>query len=81
MRLLQRQCSGSFSLTPQLHDHKIPLYDILSHTREDEDQEIVFDVIPKRTYQDKEGYKKLKFCVDQAAKDNLELFWYRRWGI
>lgn len=75
MRLLKRESNGSFSLTHQLHDNKIPPYAILSHTWGDDDQEVIFDDIHERTGQDKQGYEKLKFCADQAARDGLEYFW------
>ncbi|KAJ8115950.1 hypothetical protein OPT61_g2519 [Boeremia exigua] len=75
MRLLKRLPDGGFSLTPPLHDDKIPPYAILSHTWGDDDQEITFDDILERKYEEKEGYKKLTFCADQAAKDGIEHFW------
>jgi hypothetical protein len=75
MRLLQRRPSGSFSLTPQLQDNKIPPYAILSHTWANDDQEVTFDDILECTGQGKLGYEKLRFCADQAAKDDLEYFW------
>ncbi len=77
MRLLQRRHGSGFSLTSQLHDNKIPPYAILSHTWGADDQEVTFDDIVDRRNgcEKKEGYKKLTFCADQAAKDGLEYFW------
>ena len=80
MRLLQRNSDGSVSVTEDLHEN-IPAYAILSHTWGKEKEEVTFRDLrdPKyskgRLIKSKEGYRKLKFCGDQAARDGLRYFW------
>jgi hypothetical protein len=74
MRLLQVDENGEFSLTDVLVD-KIPCYAILSHTWGEDHQEVSFKDLtigPRRTIS---GYKKLRFCAEQAARDGLQFFW------
>ncbi|KAJ1337217.1 hypothetical protein MN608_00068 [Microdochium nivale] len=73
MRLLHRLPDGSLSLTRDLLDN-IPPYAILSHTWGDDDQEVTFSDIRNGTGRHRDGYKKLKFCAEQAAIDSLEHF-------
>lgn len=74
MRLLQVDENGEFSLTEDLIDN-IPPYAILSHTWGEDYQEVNFKDLtigPRRTIS---GYKKLRFCAEQAAQDRLQHFW------
>jgi Heterokaryon incompatibility protein (HET) len=74
MRLLQIDENGEFSLTDDLID-SIPRYAILSHTWGEDHQEVSFKDLtigPRRTIS---GYKKLRFCAEQAARDGLQHFW------
>jgi len=74
MRLLQRNDTGDFVLT-QI-DNSIPLpYAILSHTWGADADEITFEDLTNNTGKDKSGYKKLRFCAEQAARDGLNYFW------
>ncbi|KAF2622330.1 hypothetical protein BU25DRAFT_327275, partial [Macroventuria anomochaeta] len=53
-----------------------PPYAILSHTwEEDNNEEVTFSDVMDGTGQEKIGYRKLRFCGDQAARDRLEYFW------
>jgi hypothetical protein len=56
-----------------------PPYAILSHTWGEDHEEVTFKDIYKGKGKGKTklGYKKLRFCAKQAAKDNLEYFWVR----
>lgn len=77
MRLLCQQEDGSFTLTEYLKENELPKYAVLSHTWLPGSDEITYDDIVHGAahYRDKGGYAKLKFCCDQAAKDDLEHFW------
>ncbi|KAJ2983153.1 hypothetical protein NUW58_g6296 [Xylaria curta] len=80
MRLLQRQDDGSLTLTT-FSDDNIPPYGMLSHTWGEEDEEVTFREITegvtlqKYDYKQKKGYKKIDFCANAAADDNLQHFW------
>ncbi|KAF2491081.1 hypothetical protein BU16DRAFT_595816, partial [Lophium mytilinum] len=52
----------------------IPPYAILSHTWVD-DNEFTFEEMTTRTGRNRDGYKKIQFCGDQAKKDGLEYLW------
>jgi hypothetical protein len=77
MRLLQLDEHSDFSPTKDLIN-EIPLYAILSHTWEEEHEEITFGDLIKDSGRSKTGtvgYKKIKLCSDQAARDGLRYFW------
>ena len=73
MRLLQYK-NGEFSLI-KFPDHKIPEYAILSHTWGPDNEEVNFIDIVEKKGRDRSGYKKLRFCAEQAARDGLLYFW------
>jgi hypothetical protein len=75
MRLLRAHGDDDFSLV-EYHD-KIPPYAILSHTWDADDDEVTFKDICKGKGKGKQkaGNAKLRFCANQATKDNLEYFW------
>jgi hypothetical protein len=73
MRLLSTNANGSFSLT-SFTDH-IPSYAILSHRWEADDQELTFQDMMNGSGTDKAGYKKIRFCGEQAKNDGLKYFW------
>jgi Heterokaryon incompatibility protein (HET) len=77
MRLLQCQANGGFSLTEDLVYEDLPRYAILSHTWGPNKEEVTFEDIasPSGSARRKAGYKKIQFCSEQAAKDNLQHFW------
>jgi hypothetical protein len=73
MRLLQRLSGGDFELTSFDDDHPPP-YAILSHTWT-EGQEVTYNELIAGSGRDKTGYKKIVFCGERAAADNLRYFW------
>jgi len=75
MRLLKRTATGGFTLTEDIVGEKnIPRYAILSHTWK-EKEEVSFKEMMDGTGTRKEGYKKIKFCGDQAKRDGIQHFW------
>ncbi|KAL5321236.1 hypothetical protein ACEPPN_012050 [Leptodophora sp. 'Broadleaf-Isolate-01'] len=74
MRLLHLESSGEFSLTEDYTEH-VPPYAILSHTWGKDTEEVTFDDFKAGTYTDKTGYRKIQFCGEQAARDELQHFW------
>ncbi|KAH9212847.1 hypothetical protein DL95DRAFT_447360 [Leptodontidium sp. 2 PMI_412] len=74
MRLLHLESSGEFSLTEDFTEH-VPPYAILSHTWGKDIEEVTFDDFKAGTYMDKTGYRKIQFCGEQAARDELQHFW------
>ena len=53
----------------------IPPYAILSHTWGKSEEEVTFKDIEKGRGKDKVGYKKIMFCIQQAARDGLQYSW------
>jgi hypothetical protein len=76
MRLLQRSETGEISFTKDLiGDDPIPPYAILSHTWGLDAEEVTFEDMMNGTGEDKAGYKKFRFCAEQARQDGLQHFW------
>jgi Heterokaryon incompatibility protein (HET) len=75
MRLVKRDSNGEFSLTDDLADDNIPPYAILSHVWGKPHEEITFSDFNKQSFDNKIGYRKLQFCGEQAARDDLDHFW------
>ena len=73
MRLLQVDENSEFSLTNDITNN-IPLYAVLSHTWGEEHQEVNFKDLTIGPRKTKAGYKKLRFCAQQAARDGLKYF-------
>jgi hypothetical protein len=72
MRLLHFNALGRLVLT-DFRSKTIPPYAILSHRWSD--SEILIKDISNGTYMKKrEGYRKLRFCANQAAQDELQYF-------
>ena len=71
MRLLELGSNGEISLTEFGSD--TPPYAILSHTWGAD--EVTFRDFAGVTDKNKAGYKKIRFCAEQAAKDGLRYFW------
>ena len=74
MRLLRVDEYGEFSLTDD-RIKNIPPYAILSHTWGEDHDEVNFKDLTIGPRKTKAGYKKLRFCADQAARDGLTHFW------
>lgn len=75
MRLLKRNTTGKLILTNYLVGHKIPRYAILSHTWGLDTDEITFKDVIEGAGEDKPGYRKMRFCAEQAERDGLQHFW------
>jgi hypothetical protein len=74
MRLLQVRDDGEFSLS-EFGEKDTPSYTILSHTWGADCEEVNFkDLSDGNKDTDKKGYCKLRFCGNQAAKDDLRFF-------
>jgi hypothetical protein len=74
MWLLSANADGSLNLT-RFIGHSIPSYAILSHTWETIDQEVTFHDLVNHLGNKKNGYKKIRFCGEQAKEDGLQYFW------
>jgi tetratricopeptide (TPR) repeat protein len=74
MRLLKLDDNGDLSLIGPLNGD-IPEYAILSHTWGVNSEEVTYKDIIKGTGKDKSGYKKIRFCVEQARQDGLRYSW------
>ena len=74
MRLLKLEANGEFSLTNDITYPTTP-YAILSHTWGEDDEEVTFEDLKDGSGKMKTGYKKLRFCGQQAARDGLQYFW------
>jgi hypothetical protein len=74
MRLLKVDQNGVFSPIT-FAGSNIPQYAILSHTWEAENQEVTYQDMINGLGNDKFGYRKIRFCSDQAQRDGLQYFW------
>ncbi|KAG9186443.1 hypothetical protein G6011_09551 [Alternaria panax] len=74
MRLLKYGEDGRLTIT-SFDDDAIPLYAILSHTWGADAEEVTFADLRKGDGKDKLGYKKIRFCGQQAQQDSLQYFW------
>jgi len=74
MRLLKLEENGQISLTKDITYPTTP-YAILSHTWGEDDKEVNFGDLNDSSAKTKDGYKKLWFCGQQAARDGLQYFW------
>jgi Heterokaryon incompatibility protein (HET) len=74
MRLLEFKDTGELSLTKDITNNVQP-YAILSHTWGDDDDEVSFNDVTEGSGKAKAGYRKLRFCAEQAARDGLQYFW------
>ncbi|KAH6703075.1 heterokaryon incompatibility protein-domain-containing protein [Leptodontidium sp. MPI-SDFR-AT-0119] len=75
MRLLKLEANGEFSLTNDITYPTTP-YAILSHTWGDNaEEEVTFADLKDGSGKTKNGYTKLRFCGQQAARDGLQYFW------
>jgi hypothetical protein len=75
MRLLKRDGTDDVSLTEDLIDDDIPPYAILSHRWGAATEEVTFQDLINGTGKDKPGYKKIRFCLEQAHRDGLQYSW------
>jgi hypothetical protein len=73
MRLLEFNSDGDFSLTTFSADKVPQKYAVLSHTWGAE--EVTFEDLQNGTGTKRAGYKKIRFCGEQAKRDGLQYFW------
>lgn len=74
MRLLTYDDNGQVSLTEDLlNEDALPPYAILSHTWGEE--EVTFHDLVNGTSKGKFGNEKIRFCMQQAARDGLRHSW------
>ena len=74
MRFLKVGANRELTLTKDLGTPPAS-YAILSHTWAEDDDEVTFDDLEKKTGTGKPGYAKLQFCADRAVVDRLEYCW------
>lgn len=75
MRLIRRDPDGSIRLT-DYQDDETPDYAILSHTWLPDNQEVLFsDMVQGTAHEKIASYRKILFCVEQAAQDGLQHCW------
>ena len=75
MRLLYVTDDGEINVTKDLLIRDVPPYAILSHTWGDEDDEATYKDLISGSGKAKAGYRKIWFCAEQAARDDLQYFW------
>src|SRR5271156_1681086 len=76
MRLLRSSKPGEFNFSRNFVGNDIiPPYAILSHTWGADSTEVPFEDLTNGTGKDKPGYKKIRFCGEQARQDDLQYFW------
>ena len=74
MRLLHFDDSRRLVLT-DFNGKTIPPYAILSHRWWGDGLEVHYQEVLHNTYARKDGYRKIKFCAEQAIQDQLQYFW------
>lgn len=77
MRLLKPSGIGLYCLTEKLRDDCVPQYAILSHTWGPDEGEVTFDDLIAASGYEKAGFRKIRFCGEQTARDGLGHFWGR----
>jgi hypothetical protein len=75
MRLLKVDKDARFSLIEDLVDNERLKYAILSHTWGKDKEEVTFNDILQGTGTEKNGYKKILFCAQQAIRDDIQYIW------
>lgn len=73
MRLLHYDEYGELTII-SFDDNAIPPYAILSHTWAADAEEVTFADLVIGDVKTKCGYKKIRFCGQQAQQDGLEYF-------
>lgn len=63
----------SFEVEEFITDDEIPAYAVLSHTWGS--AEVKLQEMALAATRFKEGYKKIRYCCDQAIKDGLDWAW------
>ncbi|KAF2625005.1 HET-domain-containing protein [Macroventuria anomochaeta] len=74
MRLLNYDEHGKLCIA-SFNDRATPPYAILSHTWGADAEEVTFADVVNGDGKAKQGYKKIRFCGQQAQQDGLRYFW------
>ncbi|KAI1676385.1 WD40 repeat [Pyrenophora tritici-repentis] len=74
MRLLRYEEDGRLTIA-SFDDNAIPQYAILSHTWGADAEEVTIADLAEGGGMHKPGYKKIRFCGEQAQQDGLQYFW------
>ncbi|XP_014562143.1 hypothetical protein COCVIDRAFT_84634 [Bipolaris victoriae FI3] len=74
MRLLKYDEHGELGIV-RFEDSALPPYAILSHTWGTDAEEVTFADVITGDGKTKLGYEKIRFCGQQAQRDNLRYFW------
>ncbi|KAF2825483.1 hypothetical protein CC86DRAFT_371133 [Ophiobolus disseminans] len=74
MRLLKYEENGDITVI-SFNDNTIPPYAILSHTWGADTEEVTFVDLQNGDGKNKPGYRKIRFCGQQAQQDSLQYFW------
>jgi hypothetical protein len=74
MHLLEYNKDEELIIT-SFDDDELPPYAILSHRWGEVAEEVSFEDIAGNAGKDKSGYQKIRFCGEQAKRDNLQYFW------
>jgi hypothetical protein len=74
MRLLKYEANRELTII-SFDDDAVPPYAILSHTWGADTEEVTFADLNTGDGKDKSGYKKIRFCGQQAQQDSLQYFW------
>jgi hypothetical protein len=75
MRLLEILEGHDVKLTKDLEEDEVPNYVILSHTWGPDEEEVTFKDLKEEGGRHKAGYRKIKFCAEQARRDGHSHFW------
>lgn len=75
MRLLQIRDDGNLTFTENFNDDQIPRYAILSHTWGKPTDEVTYQDMLDGSATAKVGFRKIKFCAEQAERDGLRYIW------
>jgi len=73
MGLLECDPDGGFAVTENLPDNENHEYAILSHTWGS--KQVTFEDLKNGTRKNNAGFKKIRFCAEQAVRDGLRYFW------
>ncbi|KAJ6789848.1 hypothetical protein PWT90_07057 [Aphanocladium album] len=75
MRLLQLHDGGNYSLTDDIPANEVPPYAILSHTWGPGEVTLPDLKLAASEWQQKDGFRKIEFCAEQAKRHGVRYFW------
>lgn len=74
IRLLKLDALDELCLEDFGEDKTPPPYAILSHTWGEKGDEVTYQDLKNKTYQNKAGYLKIHFCCEHGRRNGLEYF-------